>query len=266
MAKVLTVIDSNEVDVQTSNWPTMLVCEIFSPKQQKVNIYVTDAKATKTCYTDRFNTFVGKRVFKLMLPWNQSVAKVTAREFSSGKKNGIRILAVKKDRLPINLSLIEPLDIVKEFLEFAQFICTRGSYLPEGKYRSSNGNIELWVMNELLVKRDGKTVASKSPARINNVTKVIQVNKKLFFDYTVAGRFAVLAHEFAHCFLNKNSRDEEEADFNCAKLYLGLGFPRVDLLRTWAKVYMGNPTDSNVERYNKFKKYVESIDNGSNSI
>jgi hypothetical protein len=227
---------------------------------QEVEIYCKDKDAYKTCFTDRYNTFKGQRDFSLLLPWSNDTAVVVARNNRTKNRGGISIVKVERQHLPTAYDAFDyKSPIIREFLELARFICTRSSYLNEGKFYSNKRNIELWLMRELLVDIDGTEVRSKSPARVNSITGRIQCNKNTFDAMTVAGRFAILCHEFAHFYLNKDKSNEEEADYNAANIYLGMGFPRVELLTWWSRTLKNNPTESNVARYNKYIKYVNDF-------
>ena len=87
------------------------------------------------------------------------------------------------------------------------------------------------------------------------------VAQTYFKELTVSERFAILCHEFAHVFLNVNPTDEFEADKHAAMIYLGLGFPRVDLISAWYKVYKNANNKMNNQRHDKFMQYVKNFDN-----
>lgn len=245
--------------IVTNNVPLMLDCIIYSPVRRAIRMGVRDYNTKGIIFTRRITTFVGNRNFKFMLPISPEVAELVIIDDKTGKDNVASLVSCQKSMLPIQVKSINNTNpLIADFIAFGMDFCRKAGYLMEGYYDSHKG-IRIKYMRKLLRQINGKIVESKSPARIDSETGEIQINKTYFDTYTVSGRFAVLCHEFSHFYLNKNARDEMEADYNCAMIYLGLGFPRVDLLTVWSQIYDNADTDQNRARYQKFVQYVNNF-------
>lgn len=97
-----------------------------------------------------------------------------------------------------------------------------------------------------------------TPARVNEVTKIIEVSKKYFKPYTVPGRKFTLWHEWSHVYKNVNPSDEFEADKNAAFMYLGTGNPKLEASRVAYKIFYSSPHNLNIARYNKIRDYIDN--------
>lgn len=100
----------------------------------------------------------------------------------------------------------------------------------------------------------GKVMAT--PARIHEKTGIIEVSKRQMLRYTVPMRMAILLHEYSHVYRNRNKRSETEADINALKIYLGLGYPVYEARQAFLKVFIGTPSDGNVERYHAIEDFI----------
>jgi hypothetical protein len=73
-------------------------------------------------------------------------------------------------------------------------------------------------------------------------------------------RMAILLHEFAHFYLNKNIDDETEADLNGLLIYLGLGYPRIEGYEAFLQVFEGSPTPENKKRYDVINEFIQNFE------
>ena len=73
-------------------------------------------------------------------------------------------------------------------------------------------------------------------------------------------RMAILLHEFAHFYLNKNIDDETEADLNGLLIYLGLGYPRIEGYEAFLQVFEGSPTAENKKRYDVINEFIQNFE------
>ena len=105
----------------------------------------------------------------------------------------------------------------------------------------------------------------RTPARINSKTKIIEISKKHYLGYTVPGRKAINWHEFSHMFINKDRKNEMEADKNAIMLYLGTGNPTIEAYNVFLKVFKNSPSDLNKARYNEINKYIKELSYRINS-
>lgn len=139
-----------------------------------------------------------------------------------------------------------------EFAENAGILSAQNSIYvsPDGKFRID--------YKEVLRDSNGNSITS--PARINTRTRIIELSRKYYKNYTVPGRKAVNWHEFAHMYLNFNSASEFEADRNAITIYLGLGNPKVEALNVFLKLFKNRPTDGNVDRHDKMYIFIKNFE------
>ena len=78
-----------------------------------------------------------------------------------------------------------------------------------------------------------------TPARINRLTGIIEINNNKLKSYTVFMRIVILFHEYFHWKLN--TKIEQEADYNALNWFLSLGFPQTEAMYAFTRVF---PKDS----------------------
>lgn len=107
--------------------------------------------------------------------------------------------------------------------------------------------------------RDENGRELRTPARVNDATKIIQIARKYYLQYTVPGRKAINWHEFSHVFKNKRSDDEFEADKNAITIYLGQGNPIIEAYNVFLNVFNNTPSDMNTRRYDELNKFIRNF-------
>jgi hypothetical protein len=98
-----------------------------------------------------------------------------------------------------------------------------------------------------------------TPARISQINGRIEVGKAMFKKYSIPMRMAILMHEYSHFYLNRNPSDESEADLNGLRIYLSLGYPRIDAYNVFLKVFKKAPTSQNKDRYDKLDNFIKEF-------
>lgn len=107
--------------------------------------------------------------------------------------------------------------------------------------------------------RDDDGTKLTTPARINSRTKIIEISKKHYVNFTVPGRKAINWHEFSHMFINKDKSNEFEADKNAVMIYLGMGNPVIEAYNVFLNVFQNTPTALNAARYNELNSFIRSF-------
>lgn len=229
-------------------------------KPRRVGIVVKDADRKNTVYTKRWSTIVGKKEFMVNMPQSPKVAEIHIFNLSKDKNHeGIKLLEKEVISVKTNIDVIGLEDKkVVEFLKFAQDFSDKAGIISAGIYLSDEGNFVLKYSDVIRSATNGDRIST--PARINIVTGQIEVSKEIFDRYTVAGRMGILLHEFSHVYQNKKSSDEVEADLNAARIYLGLGYPRIELINVFANVFYKADTDGNRNRIKQMRDYIIKFD------
>ena len=244
--------------------PVMLKVTVTTKKPTPVRVQVKDPDRPMTYYMDRYNTINGTDSFYIRLPHSPKVTAIRVVNDSTKDDQGFTI--VEKDGQPYEkMPLSTKMDLkefsdpnMASFINFAEKFSERAGYTSVGVYLSDDSKYRI-EYNQKIISKDTGTELN-TPARINSVSGKVEVSKEAFTKYTVAGRFAILLHEFSHVFANKDVKDEMEADFHAAQIYLAMGYPRIELLNVFGKVFLGADTELNRKRFDLLKKYVLNFD------
>lgn len=259
----------------TSKRKMMLKITVKTDSPQKIHMIVKDANRPNTYYTNRFNTVRGIENFFIRLPQSPKTAIIIIFNDRTKNNEGFSLKPYKNttgdvlpfEILPLNTQ-ISAFDFSNQklasFLAFAQDFCDKAGYLSTGYYLSPDGIYHIKYDDIIRSIATGKEL--NTPARINSKTGLIQISKSAFSKYTIPGRFAILLHEFAHFYSNKDMKDEIEADFHAATIYLGLGYPRVEILNVFANVFDGADHEYNRLRFDKMKEFIMSFDDKMLSV
>jgi hypothetical protein len=230
--------------------------DIYTPKSNTVIINAYDGARKNTSYINRYHTFTGNQNFLIRLPQSPELLTI---EISSKDKSPIQL--VKKEVTPLQTQMsswdFKNKDIAA-FVIFCEKFSDKAGYISTGKYKDDTGKYEITYLPTITSDQTGKEL--NTPARINAATGIVQVSAKIFRKYTIAGRMAILLHEFCHVFANNDIHSEIEADFHAAQIYCALGYPRVELLQVFSTVFYGADNDLNRLRLQKLEQFVNEFD------
>lgn len=226
-----------------------------------IQLIAYDETKPHTVFMDRFRVISSKEPVRLIcrMPLSPQVTTFDIVNHGTNNDNGIKPLDKKVSPVKTNLKAFPYWDKkVSRFVKFAKYFCMRAGYLSEGTYVSDEKDFVIFY-NKQIQNLDNGAIMN-TPARIDANTGQIEVSQQKFRELTIAGRMAILLHEFCHVYQNSNKRDEEEADRRAAMIYLGLGFPRVEILNVFAEVFYKATNDLNIQRYETLKKIVNDFD------
>lgn len=247
---------------RSNNRQLVISIDVYVEKYGKVFVKAYDASRKNTVYIDRYNSFKGNKNFLIRLPQSPKLLTIEIKS-----QNGYPLQIVKKEILPLQTQM-DAWDFknkdISAFVIFCQSFADSAGYLSTGKYGDDTGKYEITYMPSITSSQTGKEL--NTPARINSGTGLVQVSAKIFKTYTVSGRMAILLHEFCHVFANNDVTSETEADFHAAQIYCALGYPRVEILQVFGKVFYGADTDLNRLRLDKLTQFVNDFDNKITSV
>jgi len=227
----------------------------------KLRLKVVDAEKPLTMFTNRYKTVNHSYKFYVRLPLTPKTLDIQLTDDDgSDIKNSVRVLNIEKYGLEKRMDEVDFNSYsVGAFVDFAQRFSFNASYLEPNNYVSELQHYKIEYLPTIIDSRNGREL--QTPARISKSTGRIQVSKKLFKEYTVPMRMAILLHEFSHFYLNENIDDEVEADLNGLLIYLGLGYPRIDGYEAFLEVFENTPTPQNKNRYDIIHKFIQEFDN-----
>ena len=240
--------------------PTKLKLVISTPYKEKIWIKVKDAERPNTYYTIRYGFVDGKEEFVVLMPQAPERAQIIIFNDSNGnipQDTSFSIDEIKA--IPYKLKSGQFSKKTQSFLKFAQEFCDECGYLsatPKGDiYTSNNGKFRIDYFDRIR-NAQGKTI--HTPARISQLNGRMEVSAEQFREFTIPMRMAILCHEYAHYYVNKNPSNEIEADLNGLSLYLKLGYPKIDIYNVFLNVFKKSPTMLNKERFDKLNAFVKN--------
>lgn len=249
----------------TDGRPVMIQLDCRSTKPIKIRIKcygVTEknVEIPQTFFTNRYAVINSKDRFYIKIPvstnrcalecYNENYARK-----SNDKDTTFEVTDLKKVALPTRLFCFAFQDATTaQFTQFAEEFALRAGVLSPGIYYSNNSKFRIDFMDTL------PGASASTPARISADTAVVEVCRPVFQSLSVPGRICILLHEFCHFFQNADIRDEEEADYNAIKIYLGKGYPSVEALLAYMKVFDKANNSRNDQRYARIKAYVENFE------
>lgn len=252
-------------DINTDGYPCSVMVSVATPQPTKIWIKICDAKSTKTFYSKRYSKVDGQQDFFIGLPQSPENARVviykdgqSPLDYRGYEVVGLEILPLKgKSFLPMSRK-------TSAFVKFAQEFSRECSYLDASAkgvpYYSDNGKFRIDYFDVIRSKKNGKPIGT--PARISQVTGKIEVSKEDFFRYSVPMRMAILLHEYSHFHINKNPSSEIQADINGLKIYLSLGYPRIDAYNVFLNVFKNASSKETLHRFETLDKFIKNWEYG----
>ena len=264
-----------EYILKTKRKQLTLTVTVLTGSPQTIHVVTMDKNKEKTVYTNRSGVVNGKRSFEIQLPESPDELKIVVYNEKNGWKDTPKFKASNDKTFKVAKFGIDPLkkwNILiepdkKDFLDLAQMISENAGILhaydiddPEKKpYTSKSGKFKILYL-KTIKNKDGKVLTT--PARISNKTAIIEVSQQFFSQYSVQMRMMILLHEFAHYYLNKDMRNEMQADLNGLYFYLGSGYSPVEAHTAFLKVFDTADTAQNEMRYQMIKKYIYDFMSG----
>ena len=180
-------------------------------------------------------------------------------------QRGFKIVKFERVPLPTNLdvfdssnkNVIEFVKFAEEFAERAAIISTKTNTDDRSIYTSPDGRFVIHYV-DVIIGEDGEP--RRTSMRVNNKTGEMEISKKFVTRYTIPERIAILLHEFSHFYLNKDHKDEFEADLNALMIYCGLGYPRKQGGTAWYKVFYRSPSELNIKRMQQIMEFLMTFD------
>jgi hypothetical protein len=251
-----------EINIPMNREEFVLGVTVQTASPQNIRFILKDAYQPRTLLTNRWKDINGTQTIYINVPLCDMDGILTIYNDDIGNipsKSDPTFKLVKIFKLPLE----KRFDIVDFFnrdltayISFCQRFCWNAGVLPSGVYQSDNGKFRIEYFPTLV--ENG--VELSTCARISKDDGTIQVSQKQFDPMTVPMRMVILLHEFSHFYINENIDDESEADLNALRIYLGLGYPRIEASDAFTESFMGAPYEANGQRYALIHKYITEFD------
>ena len=254
--------------IRLNQQPTTLKIVVESRQPIKIWLKVSDIDRKNTYYTKRYGVVDGKQEFFVRMPQTPPVAKVVVFNEEYGLVRGdrtFRVVSIKK--VPLKTIPLKMSKQTRAFVKFAQEFSSEAGTLSASDagdiYRSNNGKFRIDYFPYIESRNTGKKI--KTPARISQLNGRIEVSKYKFKSYTIPMRMAILLHEYSHFYLYRVPSDESEADLNGLKIFLSLGYPRIDAYNVFLNVFKKSPSKQNVGRYEALDNFIKEFEKENKS-
>lgn len=227
-----------------------IVCRVFNPKK------------ARTVYFDTAPLVTGKDMFIIKIPKMPEMAYMEIYNEKNGNLKfdpTVRVATIQVTPIKGIFGISKLLDSnLEKFAKFSDEFAENAAILSSQNsiYRSDDNKFRIDYKDVI---RDENGRELRTPARVNSHTKIIEIAKKYYLNYTVPARKALNWHEFAHVHINKNPADEIEADKNAIMIYLGTGNPIIEAYNVFLKVFHNTPTDLNRQRYNELHNFIKNF-------
>lgn len=244
---------------RSNNLPVTIRMTVRAAQPTKIFLKVDDYFRPNTKYTDRFKTVKGTEDFIIKMPLSPEISKISLVN-EAGTDYGFSVVRRVSEPLKTKMSVFDFGNPgIAKFIIFAQQFAQRAGYLSPGQYYNSTGEYMISFVDQITAHDSGKLL--NTPARISSGSGLVEVSKAKFDKFTIPGRIAILLHEFCHVFANRDVSSEKEADYNAATIYLGLGFPTIDLLNVFSEIFYKADSELNRNRLNLLIKYAMDFEN-----
>ena len=241
----------------TNNRPLVIECKFRVNKPTKIRLIALNEEKKGAVYLDRWKTIKNNEILDVRLPHSSKNITLKVIPLQSNN-NGLQLSNVRFKKLNQHYKCYGVNYKTKEFLQFAKEFSDNLPLLKPGTYYSDKKRYRIDLFDVIKDKATGKILTT--PARISNSNGRIEVAKKYFNKFTIPMRLSILCHEYSHFYLNKNQKDEIEADQNGLKLYLGMGYPYIEAHKSFLHTFMKNTSKENKVRYEHIKKFADNFE------
>ncbi len=238
----------NITRVKTNSVPSCIKVNIKLKEPCKLRVVAVNPFRSTAIYYDREFTADLDNKLEIRLP--QSSKSVDVVVFCEKGDGNIKSVSVKRVGLR-QFAVCYKSKVAREFIPFAQSIADKLPTLSAGDYKSKDGTFHVQIMNSI--------EGTGTPARIHNDLGFIQISKDKMGGNTVPMTMAVLLHEYSHFYENVIQKDEIEADLNGLRIYLGLGYPILELHKSFTEVFGYADNEQNRERYDYIFAYADKF-------
>lgn len=251
-----------QYSLNTHREPVVIEIGLMTNKPRIIHFRIDDINKVFTTYIDTYVGINGKADYKFNLPISPEIARISIWSDNNGSDFDIQY--IRKDVLLSKLSedkFNNP--SIKSFINFATFFCDNAGILSGssgGKefsmYSSDDGLFKVKYSDVIRGDKKGNNTPQSTPARVHSGTKIIELSRPKYIIATVPARFGIMGHEFAHVFENIDPSNESEADENAVLMMLLMGFPKIEILEAWTRVFEKAPSKENKMRYDKIKQLI----------
>lgn len=195
----------------------------------------------------------GYKEFSLPFPLSPDQLMVEMQDKMYGDDSHFKIEKFELEKIKPREVWAEPQ--IHRYIDFARDFATKAGYLPTGVYDSKDGD---FLIQYLPIIEDEAGEPLVTPARTNRKSGRMQISQSAFAGYTVPVRVVVMLHERFH--FQIPTRLEKPADLSGIRLYLDLGFPRLEAVYATTKIFSSHPESVGQGHLTRVKDITKFID------
>ena len=224
-----------------------LLLQITLLGKGRIRLVGIDAAKPKTIYFEREKRVDTEAVIHIAMPITPQ--KMHVKVFKKGA------VSLTTKLLPLPTKAVGISAACAGFITHASELAEHASYLGDGVYANERGDFPVEFVPKLY-SMEGEPIGG--PAKVNRASGYITINAPLFRTYSVPVRMFILLHEWMHH--EQNSGDETKVDLHALQVYLGLGFPKLEVMNATAGIFQDRPALlKRVEiLYEYLRKYQEN--------
>jgi hypothetical protein len=245
------------IPLNTQKQRVIIMLDISVDYPLTLGIVVHDPLRPYTHYIRRKVPFIQgeeNRKIGLSLPVTPNKVALDIYNKMTGDDDGFTIEKLFVDHLAPNDIWATPAR--HRFMDFSIEFAQKAGYVAPGFYPSKNYEFLIQYL-PAITDEFGKELVT--PARIHRMMPRVQLSQKLFKQFSIPVRVAILSHEGCHYF--KNTRSEKEADLCGIKYYLDYGFPRIEAIYAATQVFLTHPKTVNEMHLKRTADIDEFVNN-----
>lgn len=231
--------------------------DVATPRPIVVGIIAHDPSKPYTHYIRRKAPVDSSRSIQIPLPVSPSTLLLDVTDKDTGTDRGIRVKKVSSKPMPRGDIWAEPER--HRFMEFAIDFAQKAGYVKPGFYPSKNHEFLIHYLPTITDETGSELI---TPARIHRHMPRVQLSQRLFKQFSVPVRVAILAHEGCHYF--RNTRSEKEADLCGIRYYLDYGFPTIEAIYAATQVFLKHPdtiSETHINRTRDIEQFIRDYRN-----
>ena len=202
----------------------------------------------------QFKNGKAHREIHIPLPVSPKTLEVELFDKHTGYDEGFQIDQFEIEKMPPAEVWATPER--HKYMDFAIQFAQKAGYVPSGFYNSPDNEFLIQYLPAITDPEGDELV---TPARIHRQMPRVQLSRRMFTQFTVPVRVAILSHEGCHFF--RNTRSEKAADLCGIKYYLDYGFPTIEAVYAATKVFMQHPETVAQPHITRAKDIMDFIDN-----
>ncbi len=225
------------IPIPTNKERFIIHLRIKAHRPMELGIQGYDPKYRHTYYLRRKARFVKtneQRTFQLRFPVSSKKMELLIFDKNAMHDRNFSVVSFKVE--PMEALSLWASESEHRFMKFAVSFSQKAGHTRVGYYDSPNGEFLFHYVDAIT---DGSGKELITPARTHRLMPRVQISRRLFLDYSIPIRVAILAHEGCHWFLN--TRSQKTADLCGIKKYLDYGFPKIEAIYAMTKIFGSYP-------------------------